>query len=150
MSTALLMRRLYGFVWINQLMFRECYMLAYWLTNQCVKIWGKSWYTCTCLIICQWQSLPSFHTKTRTNWGTSQRIYAGGFCYVFWDLGTADFTDILQWGYFVLANILNTGNPLLKSRRELTQITKFMGPTWGPPGFCRPQMGHMLAPWTLL
>ena len=22
-----------------------------------------------------------------------------------------------------------------------TQITKFMGPTWGPPGSCRPQMG---------
>ena len=25
-----------------------------------------------------------------------------------------------------------------------------MGPSWGPPGFCRPQMGPMLAPWTLL
>ena len=25
-----------------------------------------------------------------------------------------------------------------------------MGPTWGPPGSCRPQMGPMLAPWTLL
>ena len=31
-----------------------------------------------------------------------------------------------------------------------TQITKFMGPTWGPPGSCRPQMGPMLVPWTLL
>ena len=30
------------------------------------------------------------------------------------------------------------------------QIAKFMGPTWGPPGSCRPQMGPMLAPWTLL
>ena len=27
----------------------------------------------------------------------------------------------------------------------LTQITKFMVPTWGPPGSCRPQMGSMLA-----
>ena len=27
---------------------------------------------------------------------------------------------------------------------------KFMGPTWGPPGSCRPQMGPMLAPGTLL
>ena len=27
---------------------------------------------------------------------------------------------------------------------------KFMGPTWGPPGSSRPQMGPMLAPWTLL
>ena len=25
-----------------------------------------------------------------------------------------------------------------------------MGPTWGPPGSCRPQMGPMLIPWTLL
>ena len=32
----------------------------------------------------------------------------------------------------------------------VTQIAKFMGPTWGPPGSCRPQMGPMLAPWTLL
>ena len=30
------------------------------------------------------------------------------------------------------------------------QIAKFMGPTWGPPGSCRPQMCPMLAPWTLL
>ena len=30
------------------------------------------------------------------------------------------------------------------------KITKFMGPTWGPPGPCRPQMGPMLAPGTLL
>ena len=26
---------------------------------------------------------------------------------------------------------------------RLTQIAKFMGPTWGPPGSCRPQMGPM-------
>ena len=31
-----------------------------------------------------------------------------------------------------------------------TQIAKFMGSTWGPPGSYRPQMGPMLAPWTLL
>ena len=30
------------------------------------------------------------------------------------------------------------------------QIAKFMGPTWGPTGSCRPQMGPMLVPWTLL
>ena len=32
----------------------------------------------------------------------------------------------------------------------ISQIGKFMGPTLGPPGSCRPQMGPMLAPWTLL
>ena len=30
------------------------------------------------------------------------------------------------------------------------QVTRFMGPTWGPPGSCRPQMGPVLSPWTLL
>ena len=33
---------------------------------------------------------------------------------------------------------------------EGSQIAKFMGPTWDPPGSCRPQIGPMLAPWTLL
>ena len=33
---------------------------------------------------------------------------------------------------------------------KTTQIGKFMGPTWGPPGSCWPQLGPMLAPWTLL
>ena len=37
-----------------------------------------------------------------------------------------------------------------KHVRILTQIAKFIGPTWGPPGSCRPQMGPMLASWTLL
>ena len=31
-----------------------------------------------------------------------------------------------------------------------SQIAKFMGPTWDPPGSCRLQMGPMLVPWTLL
>ena len=30
------------------------------------------------------------------------------------------------------------------------QIARFMGPTWGPPGACWPQVGPMSAPWTLL
>ena len=34
--------------------------------------------------------------------------------------------------------------------RILSHIAKFMGPTWGPPGSCRPQMVPILAPWTLL
>ena len=31
-----------------------------------------------------------------------------------------------------------------------SQIAKLMGPIWGASGSCRPQMGPMLAPWTLL
>ena len=32
----------------------------------------------------------------------------------------------------------------------ITHIARFMGPTRGPPGSCRPQMGPMLVPWNLL
>ena len=32
----------------------------------------------------------------------------------------------------------------------ISQVAKFMGPSWGSPGTYRPQMGPMLAPWTLL
>ena len=31
-------------------------------------------------------------------------------------------------------------------RAVVSQKTKFVGPTWGPPGSCRSQMGPMLAP----
>ena len=31
-----------------------------------------------------------------------------------------------------------------------TQIARFVGPTWGPPGSCWTQIDPMLAPWTLL
>ena len=37
-----------------------------------------------------------------------------------------------------------------KTKMKQSQIPRFTGPTWGPPGSCRPQMGPMLAPWTLL
>ena len=30
-----------------------------------------------------------------------------------------------------------------------SQIARFMRPTWGPPGSCCPQVGPMLAAWTL-
>ena len=45
-----------------------------------------------------------------------------------------------KWGLFCCTEYSN----------KATQIAKFMGPTWSPPGSCRPQMGPMLTPWTLL
>ena len=33
--------------------------------------------------------------------------------------------------------------------RKASQITKFMGPTWGPPGSCRPQIGPHVGPMNL-
>ena len=38
---------------------------------------------------------------------------------------------------------------LTRNGWDCAQIARFMGPTWGPPGSCRPQMGPMLSPWTL-
>ena len=38
----------------------------------------------------------------------------------------------------------------IKAERVATQIARFTGPTLGPPAHCRPQMGPMLVPWTLL
>ena len=39
---------------------------------------------------------------------------------------------------------------MIKKPANITQIARFMGLTWGPPGFCRLQMVPMIAPWTLL
>ena len=38
----------------------------------------------------------------------------------------------------------------LASATRTTLITRFMGPTWGPPGADRTQVGPMLAPWISL
>ena len=35
-------------------------------------------------------------------------------------------------------------------RKAPSHKTKFMGPTWGRPGSCRPETGPIVAPWTLL
>ena len=40
--------------------------------------------------------------------------------------------------------------PYTKSLPVHTQIARFVWPTWGQPGSCWPQVGPMLAPWTLL
>ena len=61
-----------------------------------------------------------------------------------------------SWKWTVLVSFLVTVQAPLKYIGYtpccviLSQITKFTGPTWGPPGSCRPQMGPMLVPWTLL
>ena len=47
---------------------------------------------------------------------------------------------------FIKPDIANSD----KFQSIIPQIAKFMGPTLGPPGSFRPQMGPKLAPWTLL
>ena len=50
-------------------------------------------------------------------------------------------------GCWDMGNIIEINSLLLL--RQASQIAKFMGPTWGPPGSW-PQMGSMLTPSTLL
>ena len=49
----------------------------------------------------------------------------------------SELTDTLVW-------------PTVASRPKTALIKRFMGPTWGPSGADRTQLGPMLAPWTLL
>ena len=52
---------------------------------------------------------------------------------------------------FLDRNVLYLWIPLSKWNASAFYIGNiFMGSTWGPPGSCRPQMGPMLSPWTLL
>ena len=41
-------------------------------------------------------------------------------------------------------------NKYVRALQSTPMIARFMGPTWGPSGADRTQVGPMLAPWTLL
>ena len=63
--------------------------------------------------------------------------------------GINELTSLLFFSRFY--RILITLNKMLcKCLHDVSQIERFMWPTWGPPGSCRSQVGPMLAPWTLL
>ena len=62
------------------------------------------------------------------------------------------------WFFHFLCHTYNKSVPAARTTEGMgcsmlyvgSQMARFMGPTWGQPGSCRPQMGPMLAPWTLL
>ena len=54
------------------------------------------------------------------------------------------------FGYKLYLSWRLAQNGIEKTNTSQPQIAKFMGPTWGPPGSCRSQMGPMLVLWTLL
>ena len=63
-------------------------------------------------------------------------------------LGLYDYRNhIRQHGYRVLPS---RGDTVYVAYLFLSLIARFWGPTWGPPGAERTQVGHMLAPWTLI
>ena len=59
--------------------------------------------------------------------------------------GVAKAAHYIDWP-FIRLTISSQG----ANNAKTSQIATFMGPTWGPPGSCRPQMGPVFGPWTLL
>ena len=95
-----------------------------------------------CVGACYWNKCRhNVNWKLRTN---LVEIWMKLKCFI-WRLGfktvSYDISNILFRSRYVLPLSDNSMRP---------QIARFMRPTWGPPGSCRPQMGHMLAPGTLL
>ena len=85
------------------------------------------WRTISLLGISPKQLPYIWHRSTKFN---MNKVRAGtGAAYLTWIIQNSHF-DMVQY--------------------STAQIAKFMGPIWGPSGSCRPQMGPMLAPWTLL
>ena len=66
------------------------------------------------------------------------------------DPNTKWFTWMIKWLYIWIVEDMWNKLCSLRVRHLQSQIAWFMGTAWGPPGSCRPQMGPMLAPWTLL
>ena len=69
------------------------------------------------------------------------------YCNIFrTDMKKKNYTDrVLRWAINHMS-LKIMGKPWLL----ISQIARIVGPTWDPPGSCRPQMGPMLAPWILL
>ena len=104
----------------------------------------KRWFSARVITHCRYCSLALSHQ-------TVAEFYHSTTGYAFLGL-----TYILD--FFLLCDIvigLRTGVITAHGESPITAIlynltARFMGPTWGPPGADRTQVGPMLAPWTLL
>ena len=123
-------------------------------TTDCVLNTGK--FHNVFIYICRWlYSIISLIISTSDcvhNTGSSSPDKVT-YTYESLDLYWLAIMDLMDWDLFeptplyklILISLHNFIDMTIRS-----QIAKFMGPTWGPPGSCRPQMGPMLALWTLL
>ena len=70
---------------------------------------------------------------------------------VFWLVNhtSGEWQQSISWirGHLIPNSLFDTRSTLIP---KATLIARFMGPTWGPSGADRTQVGPMLAPWTLL
>ena len=102
-----------------------------WQYRPCVNDWWISWNTNEFRIRKIFDGHPSEEATRKEQWNSwwldDPGISLKQIRWFRWWLGTS-----------------------VKVDSKWTQIAKFMGPTWGPSGSCRPQIGPMLVPWTLL
>ena len=104
-------------------------MLCYCL--QRAKTWGRGLiFTC--------YELPKFMS--------SQELMIYGLRAFIFKIHFRDFSSALS----PVIPFLGCQSQVIYCINVEAQIAKFMRPPWGPPGSCRPQVGPMLAPWTLL
>ena len=62
---------------------------------------------------------------------------------------SGNYAQCLQFAIFHCGLVLDA-NKRQTHYAYYSLIARFVGPTWVPPGADRTQVGHMLAPWTLL
>ena len=105
------------------------------------------------------------HLNLAQNWATRTRQSKYGMYIVGRSLPTY-FTYLHIISRIFISNFISNIKPIIRICTLLrifihfmilgtwvlcnTPESKVLGPTWGPTGSCLPQMGPMLAPWTLL
>ena len=99
----------------------------------------------TCLRWPTVQVIPSYCALMCSTWGVNWKVMKPPSTLAIRNAANGDL--IHSW---VPLNGMTMHPDENRSACLSSQIARFMGPTWGPPGSCRPQMGPMLAPWTLL
>ena len=96
------------------------------------KIWKESIQNC-------------MSCRTDTTWCTILEQFMAE-----WSSGHRPRSKVSTRSTFCMIPMINKCWVHSKPPLKRTQVARFMGPTWGPPVSCRPQMGPMLAPLTLL
>ena len=89
----------------------------------------------THLLWCIWSNGCSWYPSECKGAMRTQRKYKQIEHRTFQCCRTEDWFDINMPFYQYLRNGISFAG------RTTSQIARFMGPTWGPPGSCRPQMG---------
>ena len=94
----------------------------------------------------------TIYLKIASQW--NMHIYGYGFSWRCHSRSSSSSDDIPEIWHLkhICLSISSLRRRLVDNNTQgfISQIANFMGPTWGPPGSCRPQMGPMLAPWLLL